>query len=61
MIDICDVSDRDSIKKAAEKSRKKVGDVSILVNNAGITTVSNILIHFDKRLQLLFELCWCGV
>ena len=35
MTDVCDISDRENIKKAAEKSRQKVGDVTILINNAG--------------------------
>ena len=33
--DICDVSKQENIHEAAEKAREKVGEVTILVNNAG--------------------------
>ncbi|XP_025157211.1 short-chain dehydrogenase/reductase family 16C member 6 [Harpegnathos saltator] len=35
----CDVSDKDEVFKTAEKVRKEVGDVTILVNNAGIAPI----------------------
>lgn len=33
--DVCDVSKQDQVKEAAERARKSVGEVTILVNNAG--------------------------
>lgn len=34
-VDVCDVSDKEEIKKAAKRAREAVGDITILVNNAG--------------------------
>lgn len=40
---VCDVSDRDSIGQNAVLVEKEVGSVTILVNNAGITTGKTLL------------------
>ncbi|KAL6437452.1 hypothetical protein ACFW04_005140 [Cataglyphis niger] len=39
----CNVTDRKEVFKVAEKVRKEVGDVTILVNNAGIVFVKKLL------------------
>ncbi|XP_029166764.1 short-chain dehydrogenase/reductase family 16C member 6-like [Nylanderia fulva] len=41
----CDVADREEVFRVAEKVRKEVGDVTILVNNAGIAFVKKLLDH----------------
>ncbi|XP_020300384.1 short-chain dehydrogenase/reductase family 16C member 6-like [Pseudomyrmex gracilis] len=39
----CDVSNREEVVKVAEKVKKEVGDVTILINNAGIAPVRKFL------------------
>ncbi|XP_070162304.1 short-chain dehydrogenase/reductase family 16C member 6-like [Polyergus mexicanus] len=39
----CNVADRKEVFKVAEKVRKEVGDVTILVNNAGILIIKKLL------------------
>ncbi len=39
---VCDISDRESISKLAKDVTAKMGDVSILVNNAGIVKAGSI-------------------
>lgn len=34
----CDVSDLDSVKEAGQKAVERFGDVTILINNAGIVS-----------------------
>ncbi|XP_029166747.1 17-beta-hydroxysteroid dehydrogenase 13-like [Nylanderia fulva] len=41
----CNVADKEEVFKVAEKVRKEVGDVTILVNNAGIAFVKKLLDH----------------
>jgi len=33
--DVCDLSDKEDVKRAAKKAREQFGDITILVNNAG--------------------------
>jgi len=33
--DVCDLSDKQDVKRAAKKAREQFGDITILVNNAG--------------------------
>ncbi|XP_014473028.1 PREDICTED: short-chain dehydrogenase/reductase family 16C member 6-like isoform X2 [Dinoponera quadriceps] len=39
----CDVSDKNEVFKVAAKVKKEVGDVSILINNAGIAPLRTLL------------------
>jgi len=39
----CNVADREDVFRVAEKVKKEVGDVTILVNNAGIVFIKTIL------------------
>ncbi|XP_011688627.1 PREDICTED: 17-beta-hydroxysteroid dehydrogenase 13-like, partial [Wasmannia auropunctata] len=39
----CNVADREEVFKVAEKVKKEVGDVTVLVNNAGIATAKSLL------------------
>ena len=47
----CDVSDREAVKAMAQKVRKEVGDVNILVNNAGIMITKQFLQQTDTEVQ----------
>ena len=47
----CDVSDREAVKAMAKKVRKEVGDVNILVNNAGIMITKQFLQQTDSEVQ----------
>jgi short-subunit dehydrogenase len=39
----CDVSNREEVFKVAKKVKKEVGDVTILINNAGVGIVKTFL------------------
>lgn len=39
----CDVSDREDVFRVAEKVKKEVGDVTILVNNAGAVVIKSLM------------------
>jgi len=41
----CNVADREEVFRVAEKVKKEVGEVTILVNNAGIAFVKSFLNH----------------
>lgn len=47
----CDVSDRNKIYEAAEKVKSEVGDVSILINNAGIMCGKALLETSDETIE----------
>lgn len=51
----CDVSDRDAIHEVAKKVRKDVGNVTILVNNAGICTGKRLLDLPDDKIIKTFQ------
>jgi len=51
----CDISDREAIYKTAELVKKQVGDVDILINNAGIVTGKNLLECPDHMIVKTFE------
>ncbi|KAJ7327158.1 hypothetical protein JRQ81_016917 [Phrynocephalus forsythii] len=52
---VVDCSIREEIYRAAEKVKKDIGDVSILVNNAGVLTTADLLSTQDKQIQKTFE------
>jgi len=47
----CDVSNREDVKTMAMKVRKEVGDVNILVNNAGIMITKQFLEQTDSEVE----------
>ncbi|RWS07387.1 Short-chain dehydrogenase/reductase family 16C member 6-like protein [Dinothrombium tinctorium] len=47
---VCDVSKRDEVYKTAERVRKEIGDVTILVNNAGIVNGKKFLDLEDEKM-----------
>ncbi|NXR06135.1 DHB11 dehydrogenase, partial [Semnornis frantzii] len=52
---VVDCSKREEIYSAAEKVKKEVGDISILVNNAGVITTADLLSTQDHQIQRMFE------
>lgn len=47
----CNVSNREDVIRVAEKVRKDVGDVTILVNNAGILRIRPFLEQTSEDIQ----------
>ncbi|CAI5784696.1 Uncharacterized protein PODLI_1B011090 [Podarcis lilfordi] len=52
---VVDCSVREEIYSAAEKVKRDIGDVSILVNNAGVVATADLLSTQDKQIQKTFE------
>ncbi|NXF75728.1 DHB11 dehydrogenase, partial [Sclerurus mexicanus] len=52
---VVDCSKREEIYSAAEKVKKEIGDVTILVNNAGVITVADLLSTQDHQIERMFE------
>ncbi|KAM6428924.1 estradiol 17-beta-dehydrogenase 11-like [Rhynochetos jubatus] len=52
---VVDCSKREEIYSAAEKVKKDIGDVSILVNNAGVITAADLLSTQDNQIEKMFE------
>lgn len=50
-----DVSSREEIYKAAKKTQEQVGDVTMLINNAGIVTGKKLLDAPDHLIQKTFD------
>ncbi|XP_012529097.1 short-chain dehydrogenase/reductase family 16C member 6 isoform X2 [Monomorium pharaonis] len=52
----CDVSKREDVFSVAEKVKKEVGDVTILVNNAGIMPCHAFLDHTSDEIRRIFDI-----
>ncbi|XP_072192123.1 estradiol 17-beta-dehydrogenase 11-like [Excalfactoria chinensis] len=52
---VVDCSKREEIYSAAEKVKKDIGDVSILVNNAGVIAAADLLSTQDHQVEKTFE------
>lgn len=52
----CDVSNREQVLSVAEKVKKEVGDVTILVNNAGIMPCHTFLDHTTDEIKRIFDI-----
>ncbi|NWR89004.1 RDHE2 dehydrogenase, partial [Furnarius figulus] len=52
---ICDCSKRQDVYRVADQVKKEVGDVSILVNNAGIVTGKNFINSPDSLVEKTME------
>lgn len=48
---VCDVSKRESVYATAEQVRKEVGDVTFLVNNAGVVSGRHLLECPDELIE----------
>ncbi|KAK6619626.1 hypothetical protein RUM43_012383 [Polyplax serrata] len=51
----CDVRSRENVLEMAEKIQKEVGDVSILINNAGIMPCKKFLAHQPEEIKRIFD------
>ena len=51
----CDCSKREEIYKVAEQVKKDVGDVTILINNAGVVSGKNFKDTPDDKIELTFK------
>lgn len=47
----CDVTNREDVFKVAEKVKQEVGDVTILINNAGMVTIKTLLNYSNNELM----------
>ncbi|CAK9828709.1 Short-chain dehydrogenase/reductase family 16C member 6 [Anthophora retusa] len=59
----CDVSKREEVFAVAEKVRVEVGNVTILINNAGIMPCRAFLDHTPEEIKRIFDInvlahCW---
>jgi len=52
----CDVSNREHVFNVAERVKKEVGDVTILVNNAGIMPCHAFLDHTADEIRRIFDI-----
>lgn len=52
----CDISKRESVLQTAEQVRKDVGDVTILINNAGIMPTHPLLEHTPTEIQKIIDI-----
>ncbi|KAM4709574.1 17-beta-hydroxysteroid dehydrogenase 13-like [Discoglossus pictus] len=52
---VVDCSKREQIQEAADKVKQQVGDVNILINNAGVIFCSDLLTLEDQQIQKIFE------
>jgi all-trans-retinol dehydrogenase (NAD+) len=62
-INSVDVTNRELVLETASKVLSKVGDVSILVNNAGVMPQHEMLKHTEKEVRMIYEIntiahCW---
>lgn len=47
----CNVADREEVFRVAEKVKEEVGDVTILVNNAGIAFIKSFANHSVDEIE----------
>lgn len=52
----CDLSDRDAIAQCAERVREDVGDVALLIHNAGIVAGAPLLDLTDEQIERTFQI-----
>lgn len=52
---VCDCSNRAEVYRVAERVKKEVGDVAILVNNAGIVLGKQLLENSDDDIEKTFK------
>ncbi|KAK7789584.1 hypothetical protein R5R35_009951 [Gryllus longicercus] len=52
----CDVSSREEVLRVAEQVKKEVGDVTILVNNAGIMPCKPLANHNPNEITRMFDI-----
>lgn len=52
---VCDVSDREMVYEVADRVRREVGDVEILINNAGVVTGKTLMEAPDEQIERVFK------
>ncbi|XP_076251655.1 short-chain dehydrogenase/reductase family 16C member 6-like [Rhynchophorus ferrugineus] len=52
----CDISNREEVLRVAKKVQKEVGDVTILINNAGIMPSHLFLEHTEQEIRNIMEI-----
>ncbi|MCA3748900.1 MAG: SDR family oxidoreductase [Rubrobacter sp.] len=52
---VCDVSDREAVYEVGGRVRGEVGDVDILINNAGVVTGKRLLEAPDEQIERVFR------
>lgn len=52
---VCDCSNRDDVYRVAERVKREVGDVAILVNNAGVARGKKLLEMSDADIEKTFK------
>ncbi|XP_049883050.1 epidermal retinol dehydrogenase 2-like isoform X1 [Pectinophora gossypiella] len=52
----CDVTDREAVNNMAEKLRREVGEVTMLINNAGIMPCKPIMEHNEVDIKRVFDI-----
>ncbi|KAL4703727.1 hypothetical protein ACJJTC_016734 [Scirpophaga incertulas] len=57
----CDVTDRAAVFKLAEQVQREVGDVTILMNNAGIMPCKSFLRQTEKEIRMMMDINVNGV
>lgn len=56
MIFRCDVSKRQSVLSTAEKVKEDIGDVTILINNAGIMPAHPLEQHTEEEIRKIMDI-----
>ncbi|XP_012229122.2 short-chain dehydrogenase/reductase family 16C member 6-like [Linepithema humile] len=51
----CDITDREEVSRVAEKVKKEVGDITILINNAGVATIKTCLNHSNDEITRIIN------
>ncbi|XP_050298763.1 estradiol 17-beta-dehydrogenase 11-like [Anthonomus grandis grandis] len=51
----CDLSDKDDVYRVARKTKQEVGDVTLLINNAGVVSGSILLDTPDHMIKRTFD------
>lgn len=52
---VCDCSNREEVYRVAERVKREVGDVAILVNNAGVVSGKRLLESSDTAIEKTFQ------
>lgn len=52
----CDISNREEVYKLAERVKAEVGEVTILINNAGIVNGKELLDTPDEKIEKIFDI-----
>lgn len=52
----CDVTNKEAVKAMGDQIRREHGDVTMLLNNAGIMPCKPLLQHSEKEIRNVFEI-----